>query len=84
MIGPSVSQKVRHLAGKALIPIEEAVQKIRAAVDARADPDFLIIARCDALIAGGMDEAVRRGHAYMEAGADMLFIESPSSINLSR
>jgi 2,3-dimethylmalate lyase len=70
-----------HLAGKSLIPIDEATQKIRAAVDARADPDFMIIARCDALAVAGMDEAVRRGHAYREAGADMLFIESPRSID---
>src|SRR6058998_2448442 len=69
-----------HLAGKSLIPIDEAAQKIRAAVDARADPNFMIIARCDALTVEGIDEAVRRGHAYLEAGADMLFIESPRSI----
>jgi 2-methylisocitrate lyase-like PEP mutase family enzyme len=69
-----------HLAGKSLIPIDEAVQKIRAAVDARADPDFMIIARCDALLVAGMDETLRRGEAYLEAGADMLFIESPRSI----
>jgi 2-methylisocitrate lyase-like PEP mutase family enzyme len=69
-----------HLAGKSLIPLEEAVEKIRAAVEARADPDFMIIARCDALTVAGMDEAVRRGDAYLRAGADMLFIESPCSI----
>lgn len=69
-----------HLAGKSLIPIEEAAQKIRAAVDARSDADFMIIARCDALMVSGMDEAVRRGTAYLEAGADMLFIESPRSL----
>jgi len=69
-----------HLAGKSLIPVDEAVQKIRAAVDARADPDFMIIARCDALLVAGIDEAVLRGQAYLEAGADMLFIESPCSL----
>jgi len=69
-----------HLAGKSLIPLAEAAQKIRAAVDARSDPDFMIIARCDALMVSGMDEAVRRGTAYLEAGADMLFIESPRSL----
>ncbi|MEM5316848.1 oxaloacetate decarboxylase [Paraburkholderia sp. JHI869] len=70
-----------HMEGKSLIPIEEAVQKIRAAVDARSSPDFLIIARCDALTVDGMDEVVRRGEAYLEAGADMLFVESPRSID---
>ena len=69
-----------HFAGKSLIPIDEAVQKIRAAIDARRDPDFMIIARCDALAVEGMEGAVRRGEAYLQAGADMLFIESPRSI----
>lgn len=73
-------KKCGHLLGKRLIPIEEAVQKIRAAVDVRQDPDFLIIARCDALLEAGMEEAVRRGQAYLEAGADMLFIESPRTM----
>ncbi|SAK98246.1 carboxyvinyl-carboxyphosphonate phosphorylmutase [Caballeronia calidae] len=70
-----------HMEGKSLIPIEEAVQKIRAAVDARSSPDFLIIARCDALTVAGMEEVVRRGESYLEAGADMLFVESPRSID---
>jgi len=65
---------------KSLIPLEQAVQKIRAAVAARRDPDFMVIARCDALAVAGMEEAVRRGQAYLEAGADMLFIEAPRSI----
>jgi 2-methylisocitrate lyase-like PEP mutase family enzyme len=65
---------------KSLIPLEEAAQKIRAAVDAKSDPDFLVIARCDALSVAGMDEVVRRCNAYREAGADMLFVESPRSI----
>ena len=68
------------LPGKALVPIEEASQKIAAAVAARSDPDFLIIARCDALLVAGMDEVVRRGEAYLEAGADMLFIESARTV----
>lgn len=69
-----------HMAGKSLVPLEEAVQKIRAAVDARSDPDFMVIARCDALSVAGMDEVVRRSEAYLEAGADMLFVESPGSL----
>lgn len=69
-----------HSAGKSLIPIEEAAQKIRAAVAARRDPDFVIIARCDAMSIGGLDEVVRRCTAYNAAGADMTFVESPNSI----
>lgn len=69
------------LAGKALIPVEEAAQKIRAAVEARSDPDFMIIARCDALLVEGIDAAIRRGQAYLEAGADMLFIESARTVD---
>lgn len=69
------------LSGKMLVPLEEAAQKIRAAVAARLDPDFIIIARSDALSVGGMDEITRRGQAYMAAGADMLFIESPRNLD---
>jgi 2,3-dimethylmalate lyase len=69
-----------HMDGKSVVPLDEAVQKIRAAVDARSDPDFVIIARCDALAIEGMEGAVRRGKAYLDAGADMLFIESPRSM----
>lgn len=65
-----------HMAGKRLVPMDEAVQKLRAAVDARSDPDFMIIARCDALAVEGMEGVVQRGKAYLDAGADMLFIES--------
>lgn len=67
--------------GKALVPIEEAAKKIAAAVAARSDPDFVIIARCDALLVAGMDEVVRRGRAYLEAGADLLFIESARTVD---
>jgi 2-methylisocitrate lyase-like PEP mutase family enzyme len=65
---------------KTLIPLEEAAQKIRAAVAARSDPDFMIIARCDALSVAGMAEVERRCAAYREAGADMLFVESPRTL----
>jgi isocitrate lyase len=69
-----------HVAGKMLIPIEEAVGKIRAAVDTRKDKDFIIDARTDAFTAvdGGFDEAVKRGKEYVRAGADMIFCEFPS------
>jgi 2-methylisocitrate lyase-like PEP mutase family enzyme len=72
-----------HWAGKRLIPLEEAVGKIRAAVDTRnhLDPDFVIVARTDAraAVSGGVDEAIRRGNAYVDAGADLVFFESPFS-----
>lgn len=68
-----------HIAGKELVSFEEAVGKIKAAVDARnkLDPDFLIIARTDALgaVGGSMGEAIRRGSAYADAGADMVWCE---------
>jgi 2,3-dimethylmalate lyase len=69
-----------HLAGKAVIPIDEAVSKVRAAVAARGDDDLVVIARTDALTPLGRDEAIERGRAYADAGADMVFIESPESV----
>ena len=65
-----------HLDGKNLVSVGEAAQRIRAAVDAKRDPQFMVIARCDALSVEGIDAAVHRGKAYLDAGADMLFIES--------
>jgi 2-methylisocitrate lyase-like PEP mutase family enzyme len=70
-----------HVAGKTVVPLEEAVGKLKAALDARKDPDFIIMARTDAIAAagGGLDEAVRRGKAYARAGCDMLFAEFPTA-----
>lgn len=70
-----------HVAGKTLVSLDEAVGKIRAAIDARRDPDFVIIARTDAIAAsgGGFEEAVKRGKAYASAGADMVWAEFPSA-----
>lgn len=68
-----------HFDGKGVIPAEEMVTKIRAAVDARIDPDMVILARTDARAVEGMDAAVQRARAYQAAGADMLFIEAPLS-----
>lgn len=73
-------KKCGHLAGKRVIPTGEMVQKVRAACEARTDPDFVIIARCDALAVAGLDEALARGRAYAEAGADVVFIESPRTM----
>ncbi len=73
-------KKCGHMEGKQVIPIDEMVQKIRAAVDARQDPDFVIIARTDANAVNGLEDALLRGQAYHEAGADVIFIEAPRSI----
>ncbi|OGL08443.1 MAG: carboxyvinyl-carboxyphosphonate phosphorylmutase [Candidatus Rokubacteria bacterium RIFCSPLOWO2_02_FULL_73_56] len=66
-----------HLSGHQVIPRGEFAGKIRAAVDARTDPDLLVIARTDAISAVDFDEALRRGEAAAKAGADVLFIEAP-------
>ena len=66
-----------HLSGHQIVPLGEFAGKIRAAVDARRDPDLLIIARTDAISAVGFDEALRRGEAAARAGADVLFVEAP-------
>lgn len=70
-----------HMLGREVIPVEEMVQKIKAAADTRHDDDFVIIARTDARTNHGLEEALRRGKAYEEAGADVLFIESPESVD---
>lgn len=72
-------KKCGHMRGKRVIDREEYVQKIRAAVDARAGRDFFIVARTDALAVHGMDEAVARVTAAREAGADASFVEAPLS-----
>ena len=68
-----------HMDGKEIVPRDEAVAKIKAAVAARASKDFLIIARTDAVSVAGLDEALHRGDAFIAAGADLLFVEAPRS-----
>ena len=68
-----------HLEGKRLIPVEEMCEKIAAAAEAKVCPDFLLIARTDARNVWGYDEAVRRAHRYIEAGADGVFPEALES-----
>ena len=68
-----------HMEGKQLIPQDEMVAKIRAAVYARRDPDTVIIARTDAVAVNGYDDAIRRAVAYREAGADVIFVEALQS-----
>ena len=72
-------KKCGHMTGKVVIGTEEMVGKIRAAVEARRDPDFVIIARTDAAAVHGLDEAIARGRAFAAAGADVLFVEAPTS-----
>ncbi len=71
-----------HLMGKMLVPAAEMCAKIRAAVDARTDPDFMIIARTDAIAVEGFEAAIERAGRYREAGADILFIEAPNATEL--
>lgn len=68
-----------HTPGREVIPVAEMVAKIRVALDSRGDPDFLIIARTDARTAHGFEEALARGAAYRDAGADVVFVESLES-----
>jgi 2-methylisocitrate lyase-like PEP mutase family enzyme len=65
-----------HMAGKEVISVEEGVEKIRAAVEARRDPDFIIKARTDATATHGVKEAIRRLNLYADAGADLLFADA--------
>ena len=69
-----------HMAGKALVPVEEMVGKIKAAVDSRTDSDFVVIARTDAYSVEGYEAALERAARYVEAGADMIFVEELRTI----
>jgi len=68
-----------HLSGKELVSMQEMSEKIRAALNSRQSGEFLIIARTDALTVFGLDEALRRGHQYLDEGADVLFVEAPTN-----
>jgi len=68
-----------HMEGKQVIDGGEMAEKIRAAIEARSSPDFVIIARTDARAVEGLDATLRRGRLYREAGADMLFVEAPQT-----
>ncbi len=71
-----------HMEGKQLVSREEMVLKLRAAVSARRDPDFVINARTDAIAVEGIEAAIERANAYADAGADLLFMEAPTSIEM--
>lgn len=74
-----VPKKCGHTPGRRVIPAREMALKIEVAVEARRDPNFLIVARTDARTGLGLDEAIRRGQEYRRAGADIIFVESPES-----
>ena len=74
-------KKCGHIAGKQVIPTDEFCDKIRAASEYRTDPDLLIIARTDARAVTGLDDAIDRGNRYAEAGADVIFVEAPQSMD---
>jgi len=76
----TMPKRCGHLDGKSLIPTSEMVGKIKAACDARASEETLIIGRTDAIAVEGFQAAVERAEAYLEAGADILFIEAPQSM----
>ncbi|VWB23737.1 2-methylisocitrate lyase [Burkholderia arboris] len=70
-----------HRPGKEVVPVEEMVDRVKAAVDARTDDQFVIMARTDAAAAEGIDSAIERAVAYVEAGADMIFPEAMKSLD---
>jgi len=74
-------KKCGHFAGKEVIPVAEMLDNIRAAVDARHDSDLQIIARTDARAVEGLDRAIERANAFLEAGADATFLEAPTSVD---
>lgn len=78
------AKRCGHRPNKAIVSKEEMVDRIRAAVDARTDPDFVIMARTDALAVEGLDAAIDRAQAYVDAGADMLFPEAITELAMYR
>jgi methylisocitrate lyase len=69
-----------HMVGKDVIPRDEYLPKLKAAVEARRSKDFIIVARTDARAPIGLEEAIERGKAYKKAGADVIFVEAPRSV----
>ena len=79
-----VPKRCGYFEGGGLLPIEEMVEKIQASVDARRDPDFMIIARVDGGFISSFDEALERARAYQAAGADMVFVNGMSTVEQAR
>ena len=76
------AKRCGHRPGKELVPAEEMVDRIKAAVDARTDPHFVIMARTDALASEGLARAIERAQAYVAAGADMIFAEAVTELSM--
>jgi 2,3-dimethylmalate lyase len=79
-----IPKKCGHTPNRHIVSMQEMVNKIRVASDARSSADFLILARTDAVASNGLDEALRRAEAYAKAGADAIFIEAPESVDQMR
>src|SRR6185312_10102878 len=77
-------KKCGHMLGRRVVAVEDMVDKVKVAVASRESSDFLVIARTDARTTLGLDEALRRAEAYAKAGADILFVESPESVEEMR
>src|SRR5512136_2915204 len=73
-----------HMVGKQVISEEKMVAKIKAALDARSDPDLIVMARTDALAVNGLEDAINRANLYREAGADLIFVEAPETVKQMR
>lgn len=73
-------KKCGHMAGKRTVPTETFVSKVKAFVDTRKSDKFLLFARTDAIATGGFEDAIDRGNRYLEAGADVIFVEAPTSL----
>ncbi|HOT06821.1 MAG: 2-methylisocitrate lyase [Methanosaeta sp. PtaB.Bin039] len=80
----SEPKRCGHMSGKRVIPSQEMAGRILAALEARSDPDFVIAARTDALEVLGLKEAILRGNLYREVGADLIFVDAPTSIEQMR
>jgi methylisocitrate lyase len=78
------AKRCGHRPGKAIVPKDEMVDRVKAAADARTDPDFVIMARTDALAVEGLDAAIDRARACVEAGADMIFPEAMTELAMYR
>jgi 2,3-dimethylmalate lyase len=73
-----------HLSGKAVVPLEEFVKKIEAAIETRVDPNFIVMARTDAIAVHGVADALERAQRCADAGADVIFVEAPETIDQVR
>lgn len=75
----AIPKRCGHYEGKTIVSMSAMVARVRAALEARSDPDLIVIARTDARAVEGFDAAIERAHAYADAGADMVFVEAPQS-----